>query len=108
MGRIHHPFPIDLTLANKSFPIMKAAAKNLEPIPQLYEEISLFVWEHFLSLFTNPDIPPPSHNRKAWEALMEIRDKVEARDMARSFQYLRENNESIAAALAALGAILNR
>ncbi len=47
MGRFHNPFPIDLVLAGKLFPVMEAAAKNLEHIPQFYEDI-----DHFLAKFS--------------------------------------------------------
>ncbi len=68
MDRLHPPFPIDLVLADRLFPFMETAAKNLEHIPQFYADIDFFFGQRFLELFTNSGVTLPSHDAK-WQQI---------------------------------------
>ncbi len=106
MGRLHNPFPIDLVLADQLFPVMETAAKNLEHIPQLYEDLDRFFWRNFTDLFIGPDEPPPGD--KAWAILLRMRNTAELSTLANPLLQLTFNNDRITAACATLGLILKR
>ncbi len=107
MGRLHNPFPIDLVLADQLFPVMEAAAKNIEHIPRYYEELDAFFWRNFLDLFPGLDDPPARD--KVWATLFRLRGEAEAGvNLADPLLRLTLNNDKITAACTALGLILKR
>ncbi len=106
MGRLHNPFPIDLVLADQLFPVMETAAKNMENIPQLYEDLDRFFWRNFLDLFTGPGEPPVGD--RAWAALLRLRNTAELSSLTNPLLQLTFNNDRITAACAALAVVLKR
>ncbi len=106
MGRIHNPFPIDLVLADQLFPVMESAAKNIEHIPRIYEDLDSFFWRNFSSLFTGPNesVPPD----RVWATLLRLRDTAEMGNLTGPILRLMHNNDRITAACAALGIVLQR
>ena len=107
MGRLHSPFPIDLVLADQLFPVMETAAKNLEHIPQLYEELDGFFWRNFLDLFTGPDDPPIRDS--IWATMFRLRGEAElGNNLTGPLLRLTLNTDKITAACATLGLILKR
>ncbi len=98
--------PIDLALADQLFPIMESAAKNLEHIPQFYEDLDHFFWRNFLELFPGlGELYPPG---RAWDTLMRLRNTAELSIITEPIVHLNYNNDRISAALSALGTILKR
>ncbi len=106
MGRIHNPFPIDLVLADQLFPVLESAAKNIEHIPRIYEDLDGFFWRNFSALFTGPNehVPPD----RVWATLFRLRDTAELGSLADPLLRLSHNNDRITAACTALGLILKR
>ncbi len=106
MGRLHNPFPIDLVLADHLFPVMESAAKNIEHIPRIYEDLDNFFWRNFSDLFTGPSaFCPPD---RVWATLLRLRDTAGPGGLADPLMRLAHNNDRITAACAALGLILKR
>ncbi len=106
MGRLHNPFPIDLVLADQLFPVMESAAKNIEHIPRIYENLDSFFWRNFSALFTGPNEPLPRD--RLWDALFRLRRAAEPGDLADPLLRLTHNNDRITAACETLGLILKR
>ncbi len=106
MTCVRNTLPIDLVLADQLFPIMESAAKTLEHLPQLYEDLDHFFWRNFLELFPNRDEPCPPD--RAWETLARLRDTAELSIVSEPLIHLGYNNSRISAALASLDIILKR
>ena len=96
--------PIDLALADQLFPLMESAAKNLEHVPQFYEDLDHFFWRNFLELFPDPDDPYPPGI--IWDTLLRLRNTADLSLITEPIVHLNYNNDRINTALAALSALL--
>lgn len=106
MNDINSTLPIDLALADQLFSIMESAAKSMEELPQLYENLDHFFWRNFLELFQDQDAPCPPD--KAWEILLRLRKTAELSLITEPLVHLSRNNDRISTALATLSMVLKR
>ncbi len=92
--------------ADQLLPAMKSAAKTLENIPRLYEDLDGFFWRNFSDLFTGSNEPLPRD--RAWATLFRLRDTAEPGNLTDPLLRLTRNNDRITAACAALNVVLKR
>ncbi len=106
MGNLFTSFPIDLDLAAKHLPELEKIAKELESIPQTYEDLYTRFWQLFLELFTSPPNPIMPDDG-FWRFLMNIRNTVGLTEPTTALMRLTHHNERMEMASIALKAILN-
>ncbi len=106
MGNLFTSFPIDLELTAKHLPDLEKILKELEPIPQSYENRYTLFWKLFLELFINPPVPIMPDDG-FWRFLMNIRNTIGCTEPNTALMRLAHHNERMEMACMALKAILN-